>query len=113
MKSLALIALIILAACSTPEQQIEVSTAPVQVEIAQPARPRPVDLTDVKFRVVTAETLDAFIAEQAKLQENSNPVFIAITTKDYEALSLNLAELRRYIDQQNSVIIYYQNATAP
>jgi hypothetical protein len=113
MRLLALSSLIALTACGTREVQLEVSTEPVQLEIAQPARPRPVDLADVKFRVVTADTLDAFIAEQSKLQENNNPVFIAISIKDYQALSLNLAELRRYIDQQNSIIVYYRRATAP
>lgn len=113
MRLLALWPLIALAACGAAEKPLEVTTAPVQLEIAQPARPRPVDLVDVKFRVVTADTLDAFIAEQSKLQENDNPVFVAINIKDYQALSLNLAELRRYINQQNSIIVYYQRATAP
>lgn len=111
MKSLLFIcSLLMLAACAGPKPVV-VDTKPVEVQIVQPAKPRPVELTDVKWRVVTAETLDAFIAEQSKLQENSNPVFVAITMKDYQALSLNLSELRRYIDQQNSVIIYYQRAT--
>lgn len=113
MRTLALSTLVILAACGASEKPLEVTVAPVKTEIAQPARPRPVDLADVQFRVVTKDTLDAFIAEQAKLQENDNPVFIAIGIKDYQALSLNLAELRRYIDQQNSIIVYYQKATAP
>jgi len=30
--------------------------------------------------------------------------------KDYENLALNLADLRRYINQQNEVIIYYEKA---
>ena len=113
MKLLAFLALLLLLACGPKEIPLEVSTEPVRLEIAQPAKPRPVDLADVEFRVVTADTLDAFITEQSKLQENDNPVFIAIGIKDYQALSLNLAELRRYIDQQNSVIVYYQRATAP
>lgn len=113
MKLLALSTLLLLVACGTRETPLEVTTEPVRLEIAQPAKPRPVDLADVKFRVVTADTLDAFIAELSKLQENDNPVFIAISVKDYQALSLNLAELRRYIDQQNSIIVYYQRATAP
>lgn len=113
MRLLALWSLIVLTACGAAEKPLEVTTTPVQLEIAQPARPRSVDLVDVKFRVVTADTLDAFIAEQSKLQENDNPVFVAINIKDYQALSLNLAELRRYINQQNSIIVYYQRATAP
>tara|TARA_B100002019_G_scaffold289794_1_gene306148 strand:- start:823 stop:948 length:126 start_codon:yes stop_codon:yes gene_type:complete len=33
--------------------------------------------------------------------------------KDYENLSLNFAELRRYIEQQKQIIIYYENAVKP
>lgn len=103
---------IALSACSTTKP-LEISTTPVEHRILQPSMPSPVSLNDVKFRVITKDTLDAFIAEQTKLQENSNPVFVVVGIDDYQALSLNLAELRRYIDQQKQIIIYYQSATAP
>jgi predicted metal-dependent peptidase len=62
---------------------------------------------------IVGRALDQFIAEEAKKQGNSNPVFVVMSTKDYEALSLNLAELKRYIDQQKQIIVYYEGATAP
>ncbi len=37
-------------------------------------------------------------------------VYVAFSVRDYESLSLNLAELRRYINQQNEVIVYYESA---
>ena len=33
--------------------------------------------------------------------------------KDYENLSLNFAELRRYIEQQKQIIVYYEEAIKP
>jgi len=30
--------------------------------------------------------------------------------KDYENLALNIAELRRYINQQKQIIVYYEEA---
>jgi len=30
--------------------------------------------------------------------------------KDYENLALNIADLRRYINQQTEVIVYYEKA---
>jgi hypothetical protein len=66
----------------------------------------------VKFRVVTKDTLDVLLAELSKSQTGT-PVFIAITTRDYENLALNLADLRRYIEQQQSIIVYYRHMTAP
>jgi hypothetical protein len=61
--------------------------------------------------VVTRETLASFMDELSRSQGNSSPVFIAITTRDYENLSLNLSDLRRYIEQQQAVIIYYRQLT--
>jgi hypothetical protein len=33
--------------------------------------------------------------------------------KDYENLALNIAEIRRYINQQTQVIIYYEGSLKP
>jgi len=33
--------------------------------------------------------------------------------KDYENLALNISEIRRYINQQTQVIIYYEEAVKP
>jgi len=30
--------------------------------------------------------------------------------KDYENLALNVADIRRYIEQQNEIILYYEKA---
>lgn len=94
-------------------KQIEIRTKPVELNIYQPADPTPVKMIDMKFRVVTKENIDAFITEQSKAQDNPNPVFVVIGIKDYKAMSLNLAELKRYINQQQKIIIYYKKATAP
>jgi hypothetical protein len=39
--------------------------------------------------------------------------FVALSIKDYENLALNVAELRRFINQQTNVIIYYEDAVSP
>ena len=66
----------------------------------------------VNFRVVTKDNLDAFIQEIGKTQSSSNPVFVAISLNDYENLSLDLADLKRYIEQQKSIIVYYETVTS-
>jgi hypothetical protein len=33
--------------------------------------------------------------------------------RDYENLALNVAELRRYINQQTNIIVYYEDAVTP
>lgn len=102
----------VLAGCAST-RKIDVVTTPTEYQVFQPARPAPIRMNNIKFRVVNKENLDQFIAEQSKKQGNDNPVFVVMSTKDYEALSLNLAELKRYIDQQKQIIVYYEGATAP
>lgn len=95
-----------LAACNTPN--VNITSAPLQLNIAQPAAPAPVVLDNMNFRVVTKSTIDSFVKEQVTSQGNDNPVFIVIGTKDYQAIRLNLAELQRYIAQQQQIIVYYR-----
>lgn len=61
--------------------------------------------------MVTQENLDDFLAEF----ENTygQLAFVALSMPDYERLALNIAELRRYIEQQGEIIIYYEEALQP
>ena len=70
--------------------------------------PKPVDLADIKFRVVTEENLDKFIEDFRK--DYGEVVFVALPVKDYERLSINLEDIRRYIKQQKEIIVYYEVA---
>ena len=68
-------------------------------------------LNDVKIYVVSKENYDEFVKDfEAK---NGGDAYIAISVKDYENLSLNFAELRRYIEQQKQIILYYEEAVKP
>ena len=40
-------------------------------------------------------------------------VYYGISPMGYENLSTNMAEIKRYIDQQKQIIIYYEKAVAP
>jgi hypothetical protein len=103
---------IALLGCGSSVQKIDVSAKPIQIDVSKTADPEAVKMLPIQFKVVNKSNLDSFIAELSKIQNTNNPVFIAITTKDYENLSLNLADLKRYIEQQQSVIIYYRNLTS-
>lgn len=75
------------------------------------ARPRQVQLNDVKIYVVSKLNYADFIKDYEK--KNGADSYIAISVKDYENLALNFAELRRYIEQQKQIIVYYEQAVAP
>jgi len=88
-------------------QEKEPRTIYVTHEIPLRERVKPVTLYDVKFHVVTEQNINEFIAEFESM--NGNVVFVAASIPDYENLALNIAEIKRYIEQQKNVIIYYEN----
>ena len=110
--SLLLLTLLLSSCSSWPSlKQIEVKTVEVERKIPTQNRPRPVKMNDVYFYVVTEDTLDEFKKRFAK--DNGDLLFYALSVRDYETNALNMAELKRYIDQQKQVIVYYEEAVKP
>ena len=99
---------LLISACSKPESVVVSVPKIVRNEIPIVARPKPVNLADTKIYVVTAENYDAFVEEFKS--KNGDIVYIAISVKDYENLSINISELRRFINQQKEIIVYYEEA---
>ena len=66
---------------------------------------------DVHFYIVTEDTLDEF--KERFVKEQGDFLFYAISVRDYETIALNMAELKRYIEQQQLIIIYYEKAVNP
>ena len=54
--------------------------------------------------------LDRFLDEMKDLN-GGDVVFVAMTIDDYELMSFNMQELRRYIREVQEVVIYYRNVT--
>jgi len=107
---LMLSSVILLASCAEetrqPVQDVVVQTEFVSPEFEIQVRPRPVNMANVEFDVVTEENLDKFLREVA--QREGRVVFIATSVEHYENMSLNLAALREYIAKQNAIILYYE-----
>ena len=91
-----------------PEKEIVVQTVEVQKVIPVQPQPKPIDMTDVKFYVVTEENYDEF--KQKFMKTNNDFVFYVVSVHDYENLALNMSELYRYIKQQKEIVIYYEEA---
>jgi len=129
--------------CSLLQQaprEVEIITKPVKIEITQPTLPRPIDLKEPKWYVVSdakiieaclkdPETkkpncklgredlypegytyLDKFI-DDIKKKHGGDIVFVAMSVEDYEMMSYNTQEIKRYINQLGEVIVYYRNVT--
>lgn len=54
--------------------------------------------------------LDKFL-DDIKIANGGDVLFVATTVKDYELMSANVQELRRYIRELGEVIVYYRNVT--
>ena len=91
-----------------PEKEIVVKTVEVQKIIPIQPQPKPVDMIDVKFYVVTEENYEEF--KEKFMKTNNDYVFYAVSVHDYENLAFNMAELYRYIRQQKEIMIYYEKA---
>ena len=104
-----LLLLVTLSSCSwKPEKEVVVQTKIVKPIIEIKERPKGVKMLPVKFYVVTEKNYDEF-KERFK-KENGEFVFYAMSVPSYENLALDMAELRRYIEQQKEIIIYYEKA---
>mgnify|MGYP001441758417 FL=1 len=91
-----------------PEKEIVVQTVEVQKVVPIQPRPKPVDMTDVKFYVVTEENYEEF--KEKFMKTNNDFVFYVVSVHDYENLALNMSELFRYIKQQKEIVVYYEEA---
>ena len=110
--SLLLLSLLVSSCTSWPKfTQIEVQTVEVERNIPIQNRPRQLNLSNITWYVVTEENFEEFKKRYKK--ENGMFLFYVISVRDYETLSLNMAEIKRYIEQQKQIIIYYEKAIVP
>ena len=110
-----LIAILLLSSgCSyfkNPLKQIEIKTVEVERVIPTQNRPRPISLNDIYFYVVTEQNFEEF--KNRFVKENGDLVGYVLSVRDYETLALNMADIKRYIQQQKEIIIYYEKAVEP
>lgn len=91
------------------EKEIVVQTEYVEKKIPLTAAAKPMTLNDVTWYVVTEANFEEFVEKYKK--ENGNEwVFYAISVRGYEAMALNMAEIRRFVEEQKAVIVYYEGA---
>ena len=102
--------ILFLSGCSglEKEPELKVVTKIERITVPVVARPKPVKLNDVRVYVVNKENYEQFVKEFE--EENGQLAYVALSMRDYENLALNVAELRRFINQQKDIIVYYEEA---
>ena len=94
---------------STPEVVVSRTIVKKQ-EIPLRAHPRPIKLNDVRWYAITSDNVEEFLLEYER--KNGAVAVIATSVIGYENLSLNLSEIKRYIEQQQAIIDYYESQVA-
>ena len=99
--------LISLAACSTAPQRIEVSSKPVtKPELILPSVDT-VNMRKIEWIILTEDNMEE---ELAKWTSGGKPLAIfALTAKGYENLGLNFSDVRALVQQQQAIILAYEN----
>ena len=91
----------------TQTKPVEVVTIAERPPIYHPPLPLEVQLSDVDWEVLTPELMEEYL----KLVEEGNAprkAYYALTTKEYENLSMNMAEITRYIKETLGIIEFYR-----
>ena len=74
-------------------------------------RPDAVELKNADLVVVTESNIDEVI--QRVKTEQGDFVLYAMTAQSFESLALNFEQIKKFIEEQNAVILYYEEAVTP
>ena len=100
---------ILLSSCSSrPEKEIVTVETIVKPTIAIAQRPRPVEFDELKVKVITEANVQEVIQEM-KTNQGQFLVY-ALDPVTFKNLAIGIEEIKRYIEQQNDIIIYYEKA---
>lgn len=104
--ALGFLTLFLVNGCSKPVQEIQVSAKPVEKpELVLPYAD-PIKTRDVQWIIITPDNYEQVFSE---LQKSGSPVVLfGLTSKGYENLSLNIGDIRAYIQQQKAIIVAYE-----
>lgn len=103
---LLLLSLVSACATSNPVKPIVISAKPVdKPELILPKADR-IQTRDVKWIVITPDNYQEVFNQLAK--DGKQVVLFALTSDGYENVSLNLSDIRAYIQQQQAIIVAYE-----
>ena len=115
MKILLFLLLLLISGCSIlgsgreiPEvKPVEVVTGVKKAPTSHPPLPNQIEPVPVEWTVLNPELMQEYLDD---LNEGNAPTnaWYALTTKGYENLSTNMAEVKRYLRQVLSILKYYR-----
>ncbi len=101
-----------LTACGSLGRKPQVDPVVIETRISgipvfHPPLPDPITLQDFKWKVLTPKIMREYIKD---LDEGNAPIVVwyGLTPKGYEILSDDIAILKRLINEQRAIIMYYR-----
>lgn len=86
---------------------IDVKTIAEMPKIYDPPLPLELQLVDIDWTIFTPELMQQYL-EDVNKGEAPRQAFYALTTKEYENLSMNTADQKRYLKEILSIVKYYR-----
>jgi hypothetical protein len=106
-----IVMLIILTNCSmipTSTKPVEVVTIAEPVPMYHPPLPLEVQMVDIDWEILTPEIMKEYLEDY---ENGSAPAiaYYSLTSKEYENLSMNMAEIKRYLRDTLSIVKFYRD----
>ena len=109
MRVLLLISLLVLGGCALPKTQpIDVRTIAEIPPMYHPPLPLEIQGLPVKWKVLTPEIMQEYL-DLVKEGKAPEIPYYALTTQQYQNLSVNMAEITRYTKNILAIVEYYRN----
>ena len=107
-----MVSTLLLSSCSwKPEKEIVTVEKIISPTIAIAQKPKAVKMLETKIIVITEKNLPEVIKKvKAGMGEF---VIYGLDPASFKNLALNFEEIKRYIEQQKEIIIYYEEAVKP
>lgn len=86
---------------------VEVVNVQKKAVVYHPPLPSKVRTKPVEWKVLTPAIMDEYLSDLEKGEAPTN-VYYGVSPTGYENLSLNMAEIKRYIKQVLSIVNYYK-----
>ena len=109
MKKLILIASVFFVSCASIPRSapVDVRTIAERPPMFHPPLPVELQLVPIKFEILTPDLMKEYLSLVKEGKEIPRP-FYALSTQDYENLSNNMADLKRYLNNIMLLIKYYR-----
>ena len=103
---------LLLSSCSwKPEKEIVTVEKVITPTIAVAQKPKAIKMLDAKIIVITEKNLPEVVKKvKAGIGEF---VIYGLDPVSFKNLALNFEQIKRYIEQQNEIILYYEKAVKP